>query len=69
MTTVKDRPGHDRRYALSSGKISRETGWAPEVAFENGLTLTIQWYKDNPGWLRRVVLGEYQQYYRANYTR
>jgi dTDP-glucose 4,6-dehydratase len=69
ILNVTDRPGHDRRYALSSEKISRETGWAPKVVFEDGLAQTIGWYKDNPTWLARVVSGEYQQYYRANYTR
>lgn len=69
MTTVTDRPGHDRRYALSSEKITRETGWAPQVPFEKGLAFTINWYKSNPQWIQRVKSGEYQEYYKANYTR
>jgi dTDP-glucose 4,6-dehydratase len=69
MTTVTDRPGHDRRYALSSEKISRETGWAPEMPFEQGLAQTIDWYKANRSWVDRVRSGEYQEYYRANYSR
>jgi dTDP-glucose 4,6-dehydratase len=69
MTTVTDRPGHDRRYALSSEKISRETGWAPQVPFEDGLRQTIDWYKASRAWVDRVRSGEYQDYYRANYTR
>jgi dTDP-glucose 4,6-dehydratase len=69
MTTVTDRPGHDRRYALSSAKISRETGWKPQMPFEEGLARTIEWYKANRGWVDRVRSGEYQEYYRANYTR
>jgi dTDP-glucose 4,6-dehydratase len=69
MVTVTDRPGHDRRYALSSEKIERETGWKPQMPFEDGLAATIDWYKTNPGWVQRVKSGEYQEYYRANYTR
>src|SRR5208337_2786480 len=64
---VADRPGHDRRYALSSEKLMRETGWQPEVDFESGLALTVRWYRDNPGWVARVKSGEYQAYYELNY--
>ena len=53
-------PGHDRRYALSSAKLMRETGWSPQVQFEEGLARTIQWYRDNQGWVRRVKSGEYR---------
>jgi dTDP-glucose 4,6-dehydratase len=69
MTTVADRPGHDRRYALSSAKIEHETGWAPQMPFQQGLALTIEWYKQNRSWVERVKTGEYQEYYKANYTR
>jgi dTDP-glucose 4,6-dehydratase len=69
MTAVTDRPGHDRRYALRSEKIERETGWSPLMPFEQGLALTIDWYKNNQSWVRRVKTGEYQEYYKANYTR
>lgn len=69
MTRVTDRPGHDRRYALSSEKIMRETGWAPQVVFETGLASTIDWYKANTQWIQRVKSGEYQDFYKANYTR
>jgi dTDP-glucose 4,6-dehydratase len=69
MKTVTDRPGHDRRYALSSAKITRETNWAPQVPFEQGLAMTIDWYRQNRSWVDRVRSGEYQDYYRANYTR
>jgi dTDP-glucose 4,6-dehydratase len=69
MKTVTDRPGHDRRYALSSAKIARETNWAPRVPFEQGLAMTIDWYRQNRSWVDRVRSGEYQDYYRANYTR
>jgi dTDP-glucose 4,6-dehydratase len=64
---VEDRPGHDRRYALSSDKILRETGWAPEVGFEDGLARTVSWYRRNTGWVERVKSGEYQSYYARNY--
>lgn len=67
MTYVKDRPGHDRRYALTSEKISHETGWTPQVPFEEGLKATIDWYVNNPNWIARVKSGEYQTYYAANY--
>jgi dTDP-glucose 4,6-dehydratase len=65
---VADRPGHDRRYALSSGKIARETGWTPEVPFEEGLARTVRWYRENRGWVDRVRSGEYRAYYERNYA-
>lgn len=68
MQTVKDRPGHDRRYALSSEKVMRETGWRPQVSFEDGLRETIAWYRANAGWTARVKSGEYQGYYEKNYA-
>ncbi len=64
---VSDRPGHDRRYALSSAKIGRETGWRPEVGFDDGLASTIAWYSTHADWVRRVRSGEYLDYYRRNY--
>jgi len=64
---VPDRPGHDRRYALSSTKLMRETGWRPEVDFENGLARTIEWYRANSAWVERVRSGEYREYYERNY--
>jgi dTDP-glucose 4,6-dehydratase len=64
---VKDRPGHDRRYALSSEKLMRETGWEPVMDFEEGLARTIQWYRDNAAWVGRVRSGEYRTYYEHNY--
>jgi dTDP-glucose 4,6-dehydratase len=67
MQTVTDRPGHDRRYALTSEKLMRETGWAPLVEFEPGLARTIDWYKANTEWVARVKSGAYQQYYEMNY--
>ena len=67
MQTVKDRPGHDRRYALSSEKLMRETGWQAAVPFEDGLRATIEWYQANTAWTARVKSGEYQTYYQSNY--
>ena len=67
MQPVKDRPGHDRRYALSSAKVMRETGWRPQVTFEDGLRQTIEWYQANPEWIAHVKSGEYQSYYERNY--
>jgi dTDP-glucose 4,6-dehydratase len=64
---VQDRPGHDRRYALSSAKVMRETGWAPAMRFEDGLAHTIDWYCRNTAWVGRVKSGEYRQYYARNY--
>ena len=68
MVTVKDRPGHDRRYALSSEKLMRETGWEAQIPFEQGLRATIDWYKTNAEWIARVKSGEYQTYYEKNYA-
>ncbi len=65
---VKDRPGHDRRYALSSEKILRETGWRPRVDFDTGLARTIEWYRANAPWVARVRSGEYRNYYERNYA-
>ena len=67
MQTVKDRPGHDRRYALSSEKLMRETGWKAIVPFEEGLRATIDWYRSNTAWTARIKSGEYQNYYQSNY--
>jgi dTDP-glucose 4,6-dehydratase len=67
MQTVTDRPGHDRRYALSSAKLMRETGWKAEMPFEQGLQATIDWYRTNTAWVSRVKSGEYQHFYERNY--
>ena len=64
---VNDRPGHDRRYALSSEKLMRETGWRPVMNFEDGLARTIDWYRQNTAWVSRVRSGEYRTYYERNY--
>ncbi len=68
MQTVTDRPGHDRRYALSSEKLMRETGWSPRMDFEEGLKATIDWYRANAEWIAHVKSGEYQGYYERNYA-
>jgi dTDP-glucose 4,6-dehydratase len=64
---VKDRPGHDRRYAIDPSKAIRELSWRPTVDFADGLRQTIDWYLANERWWRRVMTGEYQQYYEKNY--
>ena len=67
ITFIKDRPGHDKRYAIDATKISRELGWKPFVTFEEGLEKTIEWYLDNEDWLRNVTSGKYQEYYSKQY--
>ncbi len=62
ITYVKDRPGHDRRYAIDANKINKELGWKPSVTFEEGLSQTIDWYLQNGEWLKHVTSGEYQQF-------
>jgi dTDP-glucose 4,6-dehydratase len=64
---VKDRPGHDRRYAIDCGKIERELGWKPKVAFEEGLRETATWYREHADWVDRVRSGDYRKYYEAQY--
>jgi dTDP-glucose 4,6-dehydratase len=64
---VKDRPGHDRRYAIDAAKIMDSLGWQPSVTFEQGLAKTIDWYLANPKWLAHVVSGDYQKYYETMY--
>jgi len=64
---VADRPGHDRRYALSSAKLMRETGWSPLVGFEEGLRMTVEWYRANAAWVADVKSGEYRSFYARNY--
>jgi dTDP-glucose 4,6-dehydratase len=68
ITYVKDRPGHDRRYAIDATKINKELGWAPSVTFEEGLSLTIDWYLSNEEWLNHVTSGDYQNYYSSQYA-
>jgi len=68
ISYVTDRPGHDMRYGIDPTKINNELGWLPETKFEDGLSLTIQWYKDNKAWWQNVLDGEYQKYYDKMYT-
>ena len=67
ITYVKDRPGHDLRYAIDASKINKELGWSPSVTFEQGLTITIDWYLNNKEWLNNVTSGDYQNYYKKQY--
>jgi dTDP-glucose 4,6-dehydratase len=67
ITYVKDRPGHDLRYAIDASKINKELGWKPSVTFEQGLEKTIDWYLSNEDWLRNVTSGAYQEYYKKQY--
>lgn len=69
ITYVKDRPGHDRRYAIDATKINKELGWEPSVTFEQGLKLTIDWYFENQDWLKHVTSGAYQHYYEEQYVK
>ena len=64
---VKDRPGHDRRYAIDAGKIANELGWKPTIQFDQGIRLTIDWYMNNTEWVKRVIDGDYLKYYSDNY--
>lgn len=64
---VKDRPGHDRRYAIDNTKITVELGWKPSYTFEQGISETIQWYLDNPEWIENIVSGEYEKFYQKMY--
>ncbi|AIM39179.1 dTDP-glucose 4,6-dehydratase [Sphingobacterium sp. ML3W] len=67
ITFVKDRPGHDLRYAIDANKINKELGWYPSVTFEEGLSKTIDWFLDNQEWLDNVTSGDYQKYYEEQY--
>ena len=64
---VKDRPGHDLRYAIDASKINKDLGWSPSVSFEEGLSTTIDWYLQNNKWLENVTSGEYRKYYKNQY--
>jgi dTDP-glucose 4,6-dehydratase len=67
ITFVKDRPGHDKRYAIDATKLNKELGWYPSVTFEEGLSKTIDWFIENKGWLENVTSGTYQEYYKNQY--
>ena len=68
MKTVTDRPGHDRRYALTSEKLEKETGWSPQMDFDRGLAFTVDWYRQNRPWIDRIRTGEYRRFYEVNYS-
>ena len=68
ITHVKDRPGHDRRYAIDARKIERELGWRPAETFETGIRKTVQWYLDHPDWVANVQSGGYRDWVAANYS-
>ncbi|WP_324716142.1 dTDP-glucose 4,6-dehydratase [Carboxydochorda subterranea] len=69
VTHVQDRPGHDRRYAMTAAKVQRECGWAPRVSLEEGLARTVDWYLARSRWVERVVSGEWRRYWEAVYER
>lgn len=69
ISYVKDRPGHDKRYAIDASKINRELGWKPSVTFEEGLSKTIDWYLKNDDWLSQIISGEYQSFYNKQYLK
>ena len=68
ITFVKDRPGHDRRYAIDARKVERELGWKPKETLETGLRKTVRWYLDNEAWVRNVVSGSYREWIATHYT-
>ncbi len=67
ITYVKDRPGHDKRYAIDAAKIKNELGWVPSYQFENGIKKTVQWYLQNKQWWERIISGQYKKYYESQY--
>jgi dTDP-glucose 4,6-dehydratase len=69
ITFVRDRPGHDHRYAIDSAKAERVLGWRPSRSFESALEEVIRWYLTNSGWLQNVTSGAYRDYYRKHYNR
>jgi dTDP-glucose 4,6-dehydratase len=68
ITFVKDRPGHDRRYAIDASKLKRELGWGPSETFDTGIKKTVQWYLDNPVWIEGVVSGSYREWLQKQYN-
>jgi dTDP-glucose 4,6-dehydratase len=68
ITYIKDRPGHDRRYAIDASKINRELGWQPSVTFQEGLSETIDWFLNNEEWLTNITSGSYKNYYESMYN-
>ena len=68
ITYVKDRPGHDKRYAIDANKLKNELGWVPSLQFEEGLVKTISWYLANEKWMDNITSGDYQKYYEQQYS-
>ena len=69
ITFVKDRPGHDRRYAIDARKIERELGWKPRESLESGIRRTVQWYIEHEQWVNEVTGGDYRQWIETHYAR
>jgi dTDP-glucose 4,6-dehydratase len=69
ITFVKDRPGHDHRYAIDATKLKEELGWTPSLQFEEGLERTVDWYLQNEAWVNHVTSGDYQHYYEEQYAK
>ena len=69
ITYVKDRAGHDLRYAIDAGKIEKELGWKPSIKFTEGFEATVDWYLENEEWLNNVTSGDYQKYYEEQYVK
>ena len=68
ITFVKDRPGHDRRYAIDASKIERDLGWRPQETFETGIRKTILWYLENQAWVAKIVDGSYRTWIEKQYA-
>ena len=68
ITYVKDRPGHDRRYAIDSSKLQNELGWVPQIGFDEGMAMTVKWYQDNQDWWEEIKSGSYMEYYAKQYA-
>jgi dTDP-glucose 4,6-dehydratase len=69
ITFVKDRAGHDLRYAIDSSKLQQELGWKPSLKFEDGLEKTVEWYLENEDWMNNITSGDYQKYYENQYVK
>ena len=69
ITYVKDRAGHDLRYAIDSSKLQNDLGWIPTLQFEEGLEKTVDWYLNNEVWLNNVTSGDYEKYYKEQYSK
>jgi dTDP-glucose 4,6-dehydratase len=69
ISFVKDRPGHDLRYAIDATKLNKELGWTPSLQFEEGLEKTVDWYLQHQDWVKQVTSGDYQKYYNEQYNK